>query len=305
MRHIELTLTFTDDSGATRHEVRSVDTLYSPDNAGERRAANMLFVDLQVTVGKQIEPKHNAVAREWLRSPGRPSRIEQYFNIRNSQAIWFELANLIMGAEGDLILSHAYKAIEPSQEPSFDDDEAMNNFHYIHERKMAFLNQAVQALIKVQDLVNRLLHESLGGDLVNTSKASWERTQLTRENVEKGLKTKRIAGSISQNDHDVIITALEMPENASNADVARKYRNRLAHHVRPSVDYAMFFSHVESRIGDDVTDQAGTVVGKRHLLHVSPPPQYRFEELFAANSDYLDAVVEMLQELSEVEELRS
>jgi len=40
---------------------------------------------------------------------------------------------------------------------------------------MSLLNQAVQDLIKVQDLVNRLLHESLGGNLVDTAKDDWER----------------------------------------------------------------------------------------------------------------------------------
>jgi hypothetical protein len=29
----------------------------------------------------------------------------------------------------------------------------------------------------VQDLVNRLLHESLGGDLVDATKPDWEQTQ--------------------------------------------------------------------------------------------------------------------------------
>src|ERR1700723_3658408 len=34
-----------------------------------------------------------------------------------------------------------------------------------HDRKMNLLNPAVYALIKVQDIVDRLLHENLGGDL--------------------------------------------------------------------------------------------------------------------------------------------
>jgi hypothetical protein len=96
----------------------------------------MLFAELQVTVGKQTEPKYNATAREWFRFSGKPSGIEQYFDIQNSQAIWFELANLIMGSEGDLILSQAFKAIEPAQEPSFEDDEAINNLqHHTHDSR--------------------------------------------------------------------------------------------------------------------------------------------------------------------------
>src|SRR5208283_5026451 len=118
---------------------------------------------------------------------------EDYFNIRNSQALWYELASLVMGAEGDLILAQAFKALELPKEPSFSDDIALNDLYYVHDRKLMLLNQAVHGLIKVQDLVNRLLHESLGGDLVDTSKTNWERNELTREKVEKGLAAKHAA----------------------------------------------------------------------------------------------------------------
>ncbi len=75
---------------------------------------------------------------------------------------------------------------------------ALNDLYYIHDRKLGLLDQAVYGLIKVQDLVNRLLHESLGGDLVSATQTDWERTQLTRKNVEKGLKEKLAAGRLSQ-----------------------------------------------------------------------------------------------------------
>ena len=110
-------------------------------------------------VGEQGALKHNAAAQEWLEFPGCPTGIEQYFDIRNSQAVWLELTNLIMGAEADLALALAYKALEPSQEPPFGDDLAINDLYYIHNRKMTLLNQSVQDVVRVQDLVNRLLHE--------------------------------------------------------------------------------------------------------------------------------------------------
>jgi len=48
---------------------------------------------------------------------------------------------------------------------------------------MTALNRAVYELVKVQEIVNRLLHESLCGDLVDTGKPDWERNQLTRDNA--------------------------------------------------------------------------------------------------------------------------
>ena len=46
--------------------------------------------------------------------------------------------------------------------------------------------------------MDRLLQESLGGDLVNTSDADWEKDELTRKKVKKGLKRKLVSGAISQ-----------------------------------------------------------------------------------------------------------
>ena len=304
MRRVELKITFIDDDGAKREESQSVETSYTPDSAGEHRLAHILATELKVMVGEQAAPKHNAVARGWLAFPGRPAAFDQYLDIRNSQAIWLELTKLIMGAEADLVLAQAYKALEPSQEPTFEDDLAINDLYYIHDRKMTLLNQSVQDLIRVQDLVNRLLHECLGGDLVDTSKPNWEKSQLTRENVEKQLKGRRASGAISQTDFDAITQALAIPGSKPGVDIAVAYRNRLMHHMRPSVDYSMFFSSLESRAGEEVKDTQGKVIGRRHVLRSQPPVEYVFDELSKSCSEYLNAVVALLEKLSKIELLR-
>jgi hypothetical protein len=207
--------------------------------------------------------------------------MHRIFDIQNSQALWLELSNLVMGAEADLALAQAFKDLEPAQEPPMDDEAALNDLYYIHDRKTTLLNQAVQALVKAQELVNRLLHEATGGDLVDATKSEWEKTQLTRKNVDKGLVTKRAVGTISQADFDAIM-----------------------HHVRPSVDYGMFFSILQSRAGEEIKDAHGKVIGRRHSLFAKTPAEFRFSDLHAAFSEYLDAVVSMLQNLSELELLR-
>jgi hypothetical protein len=148
------------------------------------------------------------------------------------------------------------------------------------------------------------LHESLGGDLVDTSKSEWERTQLTREKVGKGLERKREAGSLSQSDYDAITQALDILMKAPKAELAMGYRNRLMHHIRPSVDYSVFFSSLESRVGEEMRDAHGKLIGRRHVIRSRPPVQYHFEELHAAFSECLDAVVEMLESLSKLDILR-
>jgi hypothetical protein len=304
MAKVEITIGFTDGAQNTRSESLNIETPYPGDLAGEHRVAHILFAELKVTVGEQAVPKHSAVARRWLDFPGKPVGFDKYFDIQNSQALWLELANLIMGAESDLILAAAFKALEPAQEPSFDENAAVNDLYYVHDRKMMLLNQSVHGLIKVQDLVNRLLHESLGGDLVDTSNADWEKDELTREKVEKGLAAKHAGGVLSQSDFDAISQALRIPRNTPEGELARTYRNRLTHHVMPSVDYSMFFSAPESRAGEEVRDAHGKVIGRRHVVRARTPVQYRFVDLHAAFSEYLDAIVAMLEKLSQLEILR-
>jgi hypothetical protein len=304
VRRVDLTISFIDDNGTPRVENHSVETSYTPDDAGEHRLSFILATELKVMIGDQAAPKHNATALKWLEFPGRPEGIEQYFDIRNSQALWFELSHLVMGAEGDLALSQVYKSLEPAREPSFGDDIAINDLYYVHDRKMMLLNQAVQGLTKVQDIVNRLLHESLGGNLIDTSKPKWEKAGLMRDNVEKELRAKRALGTISQTDFDAISQALAIPVNTSTGDIVQAYRNRLIHHIRPSVDYAMFYSALDSRAGEEMRDAHGKVIGRKHTLLAQAPVQYTFHKLHAAYSEYLDAVVAMLEKLSQIEILR-
>lgn len=304
MSRIELTVTFSDADGAKRVESLEVQTSNAPDRAAEQRIARILFAELKVMAGPQNAPKQNAIAQRWMDFLRQPASFIKYFDIQNSQALWFELANLIMGVEGHLALAKAYKALEPSQEPSFDDDVALNELFYIHGRKISLLNQAVHDLIKVQDLVNRLLHESLGGALVDATKPDWEQTQLTRKNVKKGLASKLSAGLLSQADFDEIDDALEIPKLTPKGDIALAYRNRLAHHIRPSVDYATFYSAIQSRADAEVKDAQGKRIGFQIAIKASPPVEYRFEDLHAAFSEYLDAIVAMLDKLSKVDILR-
>jgi hypothetical protein len=304
MSRIELSVTFSDPDGAKRGDSQQVEATKTVDLAAEQRITRILRAELKVMAGPQDSPKHYDTARRWIDFPRQPVNPTDYLDIHNSQGMWLELRNLIMGVEGRLSLAKAYKALEPSQEPSFEDDAALNELFYIHDRKLSLLNQAVHDLIKVQDPVNRLLHESLGGDLVDATKPDWERTELTRKKVKAGLATKLSAGLLSQGDFDEINDALKIPEGTSQGGIALDYRNRLAHRIRPSVDYAEFFSAIESRAAPEVKDAQGKRIGYGIPIKASPPVEYRFQNLHAAFSEYLGAVVAMLDKLSKIDILR-
>ena len=178
---IQLSIYFIDGNGATRSKIGVVDAAYPSEHFGEGRLFNSLLAELRVSAGKQAEPRHNAAARRWLDFPNVPTGFGEFWDIHNSQELWREIANLMMGSELDLILAAAFKSLEPATEPPSEDDAAINDLYYIHDRKMSLFNQAVYGLIKIQDLVNRLLHEGLGGDLVDTSVPDWEKSELTRK----------------------------------------------------------------------------------------------------------------------------
>jgi hypothetical protein len=119
-----------------------------------------------------------------------------------------------------------------------------------------------------------------------------------------GLEAQRADGTISQQQYDAIAEALVIPERASHNTIAIGYRNRLTHHIRPSVDYPMFYSALQSRLGEEVRDAQGKLIGRRHAVLARDPVQYEYETLFIAISSYLDAVVDMLDRLSHVDLLR-
>ena len=308
MKHIQLTVTFTDASGVCRHETLGIETEYELDAAGMHRYAYFLSAELKVRLGKRQTRRHDATASAWLHFPNRPvhldAGVEQFYDLNNSQALWLELGNLITRAEFDLIMSHAFKMLEPHQEPTFDDEAEINEFYYLHDRKMNLMNQVVRALVKVQDLVYRLLHESLGGDLVDTGQPKWEQKQLRRKNVIKGLEAQAQKGKISRPDFEAITAALAIPENAPHAATAVSYRNRLLHHSWPSVDYSIFYSPLKSRAAAEITDPQGKVIGLGYLGGGREPAEFAFNDLHRAFSAYLEAVVEMLDRLSRVEVLR-
>ena len=132
--------------------------------------AHHLFSELRVAKRDHAQPRHNGIAGGWLEFPKNKIDFSAYFDVRNAQSLWLELSNLVRDIEHSLEMARVFKELQPAEEPSLDDDEAINHLYFLHDRKMEALDRAVYELIKVQDLVNRLMHESLGSDLVDTSK---------------------------------------------------------------------------------------------------------------------------------------
>ena len=76
------------------------------------------------------------------------------------------------------------------------------------------------------------------------------------------------------------------------------------HHIRPSVDYAMFYPALQSPEGEEIRDAQGKVIGRHHVVRVREPVQYAYHDLHTSVSEYLDAIVAMLEGLSRIAVLR-
>ena len=57
MRHIVLTVAFTDETGATRLETRTTESSYAATLADEHRLVHIVEAELRVAVGEQAQPK--------------------------------------------------------------------------------------------------------------------------------------------------------------------------------------------------------------------------------------------------------
>jgi hypothetical protein len=306
MSKIQLTIAFIDDDGIDRTEIQTIENPIEADFAGEKRLKHNLFVEFRSAVIKQTEPKHNSTALSWLNfashSIDLTKGIQELFDVQNARAIWQELAHLVMSAELDIILARTFKEMEPIP-PSFEGDE-INHLYYIHDRKMSLFDASVYSLIKVQNLVDRLLHESLGGDLVDTTQSEWEKTELVRKKILRGLEDKRARGVISQAEFDQIDLALKGPMQYAKNDLVVRYRNRLAHHIHPTVDYPLFYRGLHDRDGKEILGPDGSVVGRQYGMFSQQQIDFQFSELSTVFTEYLATVVDMLNRLSKLKVLR-
>jgi hypothetical protein len=295
-----LTLTFEDDDGAKREYGAVIPIARGKFEQGEMRLSQEIMADITVATVEGAEFTHNETACEWGKFPSGYHEIAEMDDIHNSRELWRELTNSVLGIEHDLADAEGYKNLEPHAAPDFNDEEGVERLFYLHRRKMEHFNRAVCHLVKVQELVNRLLHEGLGGDLVNTASSQWEKEELRRSNVKKGLERKAFDNALTDEDHKAIAEALDLPEKVSCRNMVINYRNRLLHHVNPSVDYSMFHCKPRSRRWESVRDSDGKITSWVRAVVAMPAPDFTFASLHAAHKEYFESVVEMLDRLSKI-----
>jgi polyhydroxyalkanoate synthesis regulator phasin len=218
-----------------------------------------------------------------------------FIDLFNVPGLWLEISNTFREIRYILAQAKAYKELEPPNTTPLSDSLCA----YLHFEKMYRLNLGIFQLVKIQDLVVRLLHEAFSGRLISVDydDEGWE-IALKMKDAKEGLKTLVKTGELTEEDYRAILDALARPSKSPHRDTVVQYRNRLAHRIRPSVDYPQLYTDLQDRAGDIIKDSTGKERGRRYSIGGgSTKPEFLFADLYAALADYMAHVAEMLKAL--------
>jgi uncharacterized protein YozE (UPF0346 family) len=234
-------------------------------------------------------------------STTRPSDAMAFIDIFNVPALWLEISNTFTNLRYVLAQAKAYKDLEPPNSmPS-----SNRLCAYLHFEKMYRLNLAVFELVKIQDLVVRLLHESFSGKLISVDydNEDWEK-KLTLKDAKTGLKALAENGQLTDQEYQAILDALEHPSKSPHQEMVVRYRNRLTHRIRPSVDYPELYTDLQDRAGQMIKDASGKQTGRVWSIRGrSTKPDFLFSDLYTALAHYMSHVADMLKALKRIPRL--
>ncbi len=270
---------------------------------GKEALAREIFAELRKAVNLADYSKSLPETDDLMESGTSGPRTDAmaFIDMMNVPALWLEIHNTFLDLRYLLGQAKAYKDLEPAGTTPISDSLCA----YLHFEKMHNLNLAMFQIVKIQDLVVRLLHEGFSGRLIDVDydEEGWERDLRLRD-AKLGLKKLLDSGKVSQSEHDEIMDALNIPAKSSRRSTVVQYRNRLAHGILASVDYPEIFTHVQDRAGEVMRDASGKEKGRRYSITSGrSKPEFTFPELYAALVDYMSHIAEMLNALRRIARL--
>lgn len=272
---------------------------------GRENLAREMFAELRKAISYSDHWRSLPDVGDLLQSPASAAVRNDpmaFIDVFNVPAVWLEISNTFTDLRHVLAQAKAFKDLEPpNTKPTTDSLCA-----HLHFEKMYRLNLGVFQLVKIQDLIARLLHESFSGKLITIDDyddEDWEE-KLTLKSAKKGLKAFADNGDLSDRDYQAILAALDLPSKSPHQDTVIRYRNRLTHRIRPSVDYAELFADLQDRAGEVIKDGSGKEKGRVYSVGGRrSQPDFLFADLYRALSDYMRYVGEMLKSLKAIPRL--
>lgn len=294
--NINFRLEFTSERGC-RSFTYSVSHDRDSSDKGKESLAREMFAELQKAVSSADNGALLPDLGDDLLQSGQTRRIDPmaFIDIFNVPALWLEINNTFLGLRYMLSQAKAYKDLEPLNTTPLNDQLCV----YLHFEKMYRLDLAVFELIKIRDLVVRLLHESFSGRLISVDydEDGWER-DLNLTDAKIGLERMVKTGELTDQEHQAILDALAKPWNSPHREMVVSYRNALAHGIRPSVDYPELYTVTQDRAGKIIKDASGKETGRLYGIGTDKSkPDFLFNDLFIAISNYMGHVADMLRDL--------
>jgi hypothetical protein len=268
---------------------------------GKTNLALLLFAELRKEVFFSECLANLPSVRDLLQSPAGGRRSGDplaFIDLFNVPGLWLEIDNTFTDLRNLLAQAKTYKDLEPHDSSPVSDSLCA----YLHFEKMYRLDLAVFQIVKIQDLAVRLLHENFSGHLISVhyDEEGWEK-DLRLSDAKKGLKRLAENGELGQADCQAILAALDTPSKSTHQGTLVKYRNRIAHGIRPSVDYPELYTHLQDRAGKVIKDPSGNERARVYSIGADRTrPDFLFVDLFIALSDYMKHVAEMLHALKRI-----
>jgi hypothetical protein len=303
---IKMRLDFVTGNDVRSFSESATDERESTDKHKENLARE-LFAELRKAISFQdlkspLPDLGDTLLESPLTAPAIPAGPMAFFDLLNRPAIWLEISNTFVELRFLLPQAKPYKDLEPKDSNPVTDPLCV----YLHYQKMYMLNLAVFQLVKIQDLVVRLLQESFSGELISVdyNNDEWER-KLTLKEAKKGLNALLLKGKLTNQEYQFIADALDIPSKSPYQDTIVRYRHHLTHRIRLSVDYSELFTEVEDRAGRPITEPTtGKETGKIYPIRGGKSkPEFLFADLYAALSDYMGYVAQMLKALKAIPRL--
>jgi hypothetical protein len=265
--------------------------------SGKENLAREMFAELRKAVRLADYHKFLPETDDLMesRAAGRRADPMAFLDIMNIPAMWQEINNTFLDLRYLLGQAKAYKDLEPRDSTPISDSLCA----YLHFEKIHNLNLAMFLIVKIQDLVVRLLHEGSSGKLIDVDydEEGWEK-DLWFHDAKRGLKRLLDSGQLDRQEHDGVMDALGFPTKSTAKGTIVKYRNRLAHGILASVDYPEIFTHVQDRAGEAMRDASGKVRVRRYSITSGrSKPEFTFGELYTAMVEYMSRIADMLNAL--------
>lgn len=214
-----------------------------------------------------------------------------YYDSKNTFIAWMEIQNILLSAREHLAQSRAYKALEPTYSGKSGPEN--HQVYIVHLRKMDEFNQAVMDIKKLEDMVLRLIFESLSASLEGVRSTDGQ-PYLKLDRVCSVLKKRDSNAklkSMSDAEYGELTSIVDaMTTKEGPMEVFRRYRNALVHREPESVDYPEQFPAFEARpepnqlvmsIGSIVPDTA----------------KWRFQDLYATGVTVYEQYIGLLERL--------